>query len=113
MTDTELSGARPVRHLAATRRLVSVDPAGVVDAEPFGADRTAPLVFRPRTTVDLAEWLRLSRDRVEEQLLRYGVDRAMTSVTDQAELPLNAEYGDGTPMVSMGGTVRMDQVGRA
>jgi alpha-ketoglutarate-dependent taurine dioxygenase len=72
MNDGEMNGTRPVRRLTATRRAVSVDPADLVDSEPLGADHTAPLVYRPRTTVDLAEWVRLSQDQVEQQLLSYG-----------------------------------------
>lgn len=73
MTDHEKDASRvPRPPLAARRRAVPADPAGLVDSGPFGAGQPAPWVFRPRVPVDLAEWIRAGRDQVETQLLAHG-----------------------------------------
>jgi len=57
---------------AMQRRAVSVDPADLVHAEPLDPGTGIPLMLQPRSTVDLAEWVRASRNRVEQRLLAHG-----------------------------------------
>ncbi len=63
---------RPGPPSAARRRPVSVDPAGLVSCGPFADGQPAPWVVRPRTALDLPEWIRASRDQVERWLLAHG-----------------------------------------
>src|SRR5689334_25147516 len=73
MTDRDRGGPpAPGPRPGARRRAVSLDPAGLVDSGPFADGQPAPWVYRPRLPVDLAEWIRVSRDQVERQILAHG-----------------------------------------
>ena len=58
--------------LTARRRPVPADPADLVESGPLTAGQPAPWAFRPRVPLDLAEWVKASRDLVECQLLAHG-----------------------------------------
>lgn len=76
MTMSATSGDRPDRpplRQGAGRRVVRIDAANLVRAEPLDPDRPLPLVASPTVAgVDLAEWVTDNRPWFDSMLRRHG-----------------------------------------